>query len=280
LNIITKVSKSIVRRWKRATTNLPDFPSGTKFPFRYRIRRLFIPNVYKPAFIISPNSVSHYLSDDPLDERVLEEMLGSLNYLFFPETSSVVRAELEKGGSILDIGAFNGGWGIEMLKEYPYSEAVFVEPNPEKCNNIKTTLKKNKLTPRAQIISAGLAEKSGNAWLVKSNGGSWGDWLEYKTPTNTEAALKINTITLIEALNGLKPTIVKCNAEGGEFEFIKQLLVTDIRPKLLILMIHHEMGNMDNLLESLIKASYKIEKVKDHLRRPVWHAEWNGSNYD
>lgn len=64
---------------------------------------------------------------------------------------------------------------------------------------------------------------------------------------------------------------MKCNAEGGEFEFIQQLLVTDMRPKLLILMIHPDMGNMDNLWKSLLKANYKIEKVKDHPRRPVWH---------
>jgi FkbM family methyltransferase len=279
LKIITKIVRSLVRRCRRATTNLPQFPGGTKFPIKFRFRQLFIPNKYFPAFIISPSKAKHYLSNDPLDERVLEEIIGSLSNLFFPKIPENVKGDLNKGSIILDIGAFNGGWGVEMLMNYPETNAIFLEPNPEKCMNIKKTLNKTNLSLRGDVVQAGIAKESGEAWLIKSEDGAWGDWLEHKTPTNIEAALKVNTITLIEALNGHKPTIVKCNAEGGEFEFINQLLVTDLRPKLLILMIHPEMGNMDNLWESLIKASYKIEKVKEHPRRPVWHAKWNESSH-
>ena len=274
MDYFMKKVKSLLRHWRRATTNLPKFPQGTKLPLMYRIRRLLIPNVYIPAKIISPCGASHYLSTDPLDDRVLEDILGALNYLFFPKISASVNDKLNNGGCILDVGAFNGAWGVEMLMKYPSAQAIFLEPNPEKCMTIIKTIKGSNLNSRAHLIPAGLAVTTGHAWLIKSEYGSWGDWLEYTEPPQPNKALVVSTVTLEKALNGADPTIVKCNAEGGEFELVRQVLILELRPRFIILMIHPEFGDVDQLWTSLSKAGYTIEVVRNSPNRPVWHAKW------
>jgi len=267
--MLIKIINSIVKRVKRATINLPEFPVGTKFSIRYRFRRFFIPNKYFSAYLVSSRNVSHYLSNDPLDERVLEEILGSLNHLFFPNVSENVLKKLKSGGTILDIGAFNGGWGIEMLAKYPKCEALFFEPNPEKCINIHNSINKSNFISKSIIIEAGIAKKTGSAWLVKSKDGAWGDWLKNEQPQ--EESIEVKTITLKDAIQNIKPIVVKCNAEGGEFEFIQQLLDLKLKPQIMILMVHTEMGDVDLLYNNLLNSGYWIDKVKNHPRRPVWH---------
>ena len=277
MNYLLKKIKGIVFRWRRATKHLPNFPLGTKVNMPYRIRRFMAPNVYLPARIVSPSGARHFFSKDPLDEHVFEQIIGSLSDLFFPLIPGEVINELNNGGCILDIGAFNGGWGVEMLTKYPFAHAIFLEPNPDKIKSINKTIKANYLNSRAQIIPAGLAKDTGKAWLVKADDGSWGDWLQNSKPNVINKTININTITLLDAIAENVPTIIKCNAEGGEFELVRQLLTASIRPKIMILMVHPEMGNVDNLWESLIQAEYKIEKINDHIRRPTWLVKWNQS---
>jgi len=233
-----------------------------------------MPNVIIPAYVVSPIGVRHFLSSDPIDDHVIEEMLDHGAYMFFPEIPAFVQNELNRGGWILDIGAYNGSWGVEYLKQFPVSNAIFLEPCPRRCVNINKTIKRNRFGHRTRLVPSGLAEKNARAWLVMSEHGSWGDWLEYTEPTQLINTLEVSTVTLEKALNGIEPIVVKCNAEGGEFEFIRQVLVSNLRPKIMILMVHTWMGNVDHLWTSLCKAGYNIEIIRESPRLPVWHAKW------
>ncbi len=268
-----KVIKSFFRRWKNATSQLPNFPQGTKITFKYRIRRFLAPNTILPAIIIAPSGARHYLANDPIDECVIEEIIGSLSNLFFPEIQASVVEELNHGGYIMDVGAFNGGWGVEMLVKYPAAQGGFFEPNPEKIKVIGDTIRGNKLNSRAEVFPSGIAKTTGEAWLVKSDDGSWGDWLEYTDPVNKKDAIKVNTTTLVDAIGEKAPVIIKCNAEGGEFELVRQLLNLGLKPKIMVLMVHPERGDVDLLWSDLINAGYEIYKAKDHPRRPIWHVK-------
>ena len=84
--------------------------------------------------------------------------------LFFPSISENVRKELENGGFVLDIGAFNGAWGSEMLARFPNANGIFFEPNPEKCFNINKTINRSNLTSKSILIDAGIAKSTGHAW--------------------------------------------------------------------------------------------------------------------
>ncbi len=273
MSFIRRKIKRFRVRWNRAT-RLPKLKQGTRFPVQYRLRKFLLPDVYIPSYVESYSGARHFLSSDPTDDRVVEEMFDQGFHLFFPELPESIKDELNNGGWILDVGAYNGSWGVEFLMRYPSLQAIFLEPNPDKCHNITKTIEGSGVGSKGRIVPAALAESTGQAWLVKSEDGSWGDWLEYKVPIEKDNAIKVSTTTLLKALDGAKPTIVKCNAEGGEFEFVKQLLVTDIRPEIMILMIHPEQGDANKLGKDLRQAGYTIEVIKDHPRRPVWHVKW------
>ena len=267
----TKV-KSVLNRWKRAVFP-PNLRPGTKFPVRYRLRKFLSPTVYLPSYIESPSKARHYLSSDPTDDRVIEEMFDTCFHFFFPEFQAIVQKALEKGGWIVDIGAYNGSWGVEFLKSYPKTKALFLEPNPEKSECIERTLTCSEVRSRGRVLQAALSKSNGYGWLVASEDGSWGDWLSQTSPSINHNAFKVETITLKKALNDIEPIVLKCNAEGGEFELIKQLLFMNIRPEFMILMVHPEKGDVDLLWERLIQLKYSIIKIRDHIRRPVWHAK-------
>jgi FkbM family methyltransferase len=270
-----KAYKDLKRGYKRGR-DLKGFPPGTKAPISYRLRHLLIPHTYLPAYVNSPRGASHFLSSDPLDDRVLEEILGGLEDLFFPAIPKDVEQELNNGGVILDVGAFNGGWGIEMLVRFPTTVGIFMEPSPEKCKNMKCSFEKSKINSRVLLVTAGLAKQTGEAWLVKSDDGSWGDWLEYTKPEIGRESISVPTVTLADALKGKKPIIVKSNSEGGEFELVKQLIDQKIHPRIMILMVHPEMGDVDYLRSSLEQNNFTINVVKNHERRPVWHVTHSG----
>ncbi len=268
--MILKTYKNLKRGYKKGR-DLRGYPKGTKASLNYKLRQLLIPNTYLPAYLQSNSGAMHYLSSDPLDDRVLEEILGRLKQLFFPKISPSVAKELNNGGLIMDVGAFNGGWGVELLMRYPGANGVFLEPSPKKSKSINNSLQKSGISSRARLLASGIAEKTGVAWLVRSDDGSWGDWLEYDKPLDSQSSIQVDTISLADALEGVTPVIVKSNSEGGEFELVKQLLAHGLYPKIMILMVHPEMGNMEELNSSLLQNGFTIKIVKDHPRRPVWH---------
>lgn len=259
-------------RW----TSYSEFEPGTRFPLCYHLRRL-LRRKYGciPCYVRSASGAKHYLSKDPIDDCVLEDMLGPFKELYFPALPEEVREELESGGVVLDIGAYNGHWAAEMLVQYPATKGILVEPNPEKCRNITHTLQASGVASRAKVVPAGLADTTGHAWLVEDESGSWGNWLNTSAAlaTQTKVASTVSTVTLEEALAGTAPVVVKCNGEGAEFEFVRQALTLDLRPKLILLMVHPERGDADTLRDALNSAGYRITVALDHATRPCWHCQ-------
>lgn len=268
--MLKNIYKDLKRGYKKSR-DMRNYPEGTKPSFGYRLRHLMIPHTYRPAYLQSLSGAKHYLSEDPLDDRVLEEILHVLKDLFFPKLSAEVEKELNDGGVIMDVGAFNAGWGIEMLAQYPGCTGIFLEPSPEKCQTIPKSFEASGITSRTDLIPAGLASKTGDAWLVRGADGSWADWLVYEDPGSEKDSVKVPTVNLDDALKGRTPTVIKSNSEGGEYDLVRQLIEQNMKPKMMILMVHPEMGDAPGLEKSLIDAGFKVVKAKDHPRRPVWH---------
>jgi FkbM family methyltransferase len=249
------------------------FPSGTIFPFRCRLAKFLGPKYPVGCYLQSPSGTWHFLSADPIDEVVLREMLGQDAHFYFPDLPKSVVHDLNKGGMILDIGAFNGSWTAEMLIRYPGSQALLLEPNLDKCKNISRTLKAGGIQSRARIVPAALASTEGRRWLMRSDDGSWGDWIQSDSPGESNGARQVSTTTLARALDGAQPVIVKCNAEGGEVEFIEQLLSLGLHPKLMILFIHPQHINPTSLWFDLSNAGYVPKVVDDRPTHPCWYVD-------
>ena len=251
-----------------------QYSDGIKFPLMYHVRWIVkrLPKIRFdiPCNIISPSGTKHCLSSDPLDERVTADMLGILANVYFPPSIDSMLKNFD--GWILDVGAFNGSWAVELLNRFPELKAVLIEPNHKKIKNINKNLELNKCFYRARILELGLGKENGRGWLVESTDGSWGNWVEEDSLSQPDGSQEVSTITLDKALNGVKPVIVKCNAEGAEFELIHQLITLGLRPKLIILMVHSEFGDLDALWNALVNNHYSVKVVRDYAPRPIWHA--------
>ena len=259
--------------WASAS-HFSGFPSGTIFPFRCRLAKFLGSKYPVGCYVQSPSGAWHFLSSDPIDEVVLREMLGHDAHSYFPDLPKSVIDDLSKGGMMLDIGAFNGSWTAEMLIRYPGAQALLLEPDLDKCKNISRTLKASGIQSRTQTVPAALASTEGRRWLMRSDDGSPGDWIQSDPQGESSAARQVSTTTLARALDGAQPVIVKCNAEGGEFELVQQLLSLGLRPKLIILFIHPQHVNPNRLWSDLSGAGYVLKIVDDCPTHPCWHVEW------
>jgi FkbM family methyltransferase len=249
----------------------PKFARGTRFPLRCRLRKFLGSQYPMSCYVQSEHGAWHFLSADPIDDLVLRGMLGSHANLYFPVASDSLIHTLRKGGLVLDIGAFNGFWTAEMLARHPGARGLLLEPNLSKCRNISKTIRASGLTSRTQTIPAALGKADGRGWLIKSEEGSWGDWVQSNLTVKSNEGREISTITLARALAGNQPVVVKCNAEGGEYELIQQILILGLRPKLMILFVHPEHGDANKLWSDLRAAGYAPDVIEDSSDRPCWH---------
>lgn len=257
---------------RRLRQRLDPRPHRTllRYSPRYHLRLLLRRWICLPCYVQSSSGAWHYLSDDPVDDLVVHEVLGDFSHLYFPQLPESLAHSFGQGGRILDVGAFNGFWSAEMLVRYPALQAVLMEPNPAKCSNLKKTLAANQLLSRARLVSAGLGDSNSRAWLVRSSEGSWGDWIDTRPEAGTQMT-PVDTLRLAEVLQGEEPVVVKCNAEGAEFTLVEQAFAMDLYPRLMILMVHPEHGDATELWETL-SVRYSLTVALDHATRPCWHA--------
>ncbi|HEV7526239.1 MAG TPA: FkbM family methyltransferase, partial [Acidimicrobiia bacterium] len=118
----------------------------------------------------------------------------------------------------------------------------------------------NHFTTRARVVSAALAPESGEGVLVHTPDGSWGFSL-YEDASSALSSERVTLISLPDVLDGARPDIVKCNAEGAEFALVEQLMATDIRPELMIIMVHPQFGDLDQLIARCEEMGYDVDRV-------------------
>lgn len=257
--------------WRVNTLLLRHFEPGCHYPLGLRLRRALYPLLSSSGFVRSAHGGWHYLSTDPIDTIVIAEILGWGRTVYFPPLEDDVRAALHGGGYLLDLGAFNGGWTIEMLQRYPGARAIAVEPNPEKCRAIERGIAASGLASRVTIVQAAVAESSGAGWLLASPEGSWGRSFAATPPAGAHAADRVRAMTLGDILQGVTPIVVKCNIEGGEYIVARQLAQARITPARMIVMVHPEHGDPRQLRADLTRAGQRIIIARESAHRPVWH---------
>ena len=251
------------------------FEPGTTYPLRYQLRRfLALPpsHGHPTCFVRSVSGAWHFLSSDPIDDAVLDGILGKSQPLYFPPLSASTKAELSGGGWVCDVGAYNGSWALEMLVRYPQARALLVEPNPDKCQNIERAVKANSLSTRTRTVRAGVAPFTGTGVLLANRKGSWARRIEEGETPRSIGDLQVPTASLGEVLEGIRPVVIKCNGEGAEFALVHQVLELGLYPELMILMVHPWLGDAAQLRARLEGAGYRITGMLDDDSHPCWHA--------
>ena len=229
-------------------------------------RKLVSPLLDYPVVLESPPParVRMVVSADPVDERIVETLLGRQRALYFPDLAGDWTPKL-----VLDIGAHHGFYALFALATYPGARIVCVEPSAAAATLLVRNLEFNGWSGRATIRRAALAARPGVAELKHSLDGSWGHSLlePDASATGTE---RVETATFAELVGDLRPDLVKSNAEGAEFELVRQLAAGGWRPPLVVLAVHPWLGDEGELLATMDSLGYTREQVGSP-QRPMVH---------
>jgi FkbM family methyltransferase len=228
-------------------------------PWRlWALRRALSPLVALPCRLTAFSTFD--LAADPVDDWILEDVLGPLRDVYFP-------ADIERLDDplILEIGAHSGIVAVELLRRAPRGWLVALEPNPLAATRLRHHLHLNGVAHRSEVIECALGDADGNVRLHTSREGSWGD---STYPGNNAASylpdgIVVRSKSLAQVLQGRTPDLIVCNAEGAEFAMIPQLIALDLRPRVMVLMTHRRHGDVDGLLEHLRAHGFVVTAVGD-----------------
>lgn len=232
----------------------------------WAIRRGLSPYVKYKCWITTNAGVNIYLGEDFVDDVILEDTLIRHKNLYFPEKLAYRFEDFV----ILDVGAHHGIYAAHALKYYPSASLIAVEPNPSSVMLLKKNLSANRLMDRVEVVAAGIGKRDGTAFLRYGKSGSWGDSFD-GCGNLYNSGIKVPILSVGSILQSHKPSLVKCNAEGAEFNLIPQLFYNGIFPEHIILMAHEEYGDVENLMRNIRNQGYSIEDVGSTTKRLRYH---------
>jgi FkbM family methyltransferase len=217
-----------------------------------------------PMYVTSQTGTRFYLSQDYIDDVIVQELI-TYSDLFFP----AVEEDRIGQGAILNIGGHHGLYASEALTRYPKRKFIIVEPHPGWCKLIKKNVIANGGGSRTEILPACLAPDLEKRILYFDKDRSWGATVE--DPVQGSQEVKVESMHLDLILSGQYPALIYSNAEGAEYTLAQQLYELDIRPEIVIMMVHPEYGNVQ-LLRNNMKCMDYVELDKTlNSTRPIYH---------
>jgi FkbM family methyltransferase len=244
---------------------------GARGRRKLQARKLVAPFFQRPVMLTTATGLRLRVTTDPVDEQIAHHLLGSSRSDYFPPWPGTMPA----APCILDIGAHHGLYAATALHTYPGSRVICVEPSRDALVALQANLDANGSAVRARVVAAALAPAAGSAELRHTNDGTWGFSL-YEDADGAVGSERVQLRTLVEILDGDRPDIVKCNAEGAEYAFIEQLAATDLRPRLIVLMVHPAFGDVEQLLATARAIGYEITSTGSE-ERPAFQLWFTGA---
>lgn len=233
--------------FKKAYRKTPAF-------FRDRLlwsfRQSCLPWFVVPMIVRHRNGAKFYLSRDPIDDRVLSGIYGNFYDLYFPQSLDIPANSL-----LLDIGAHHGFYTIAALYQYPGIHIISIEPDPLSANLLRRNVELNRVNDCVKVVNAAFGREDGNGWLTRDNEGSWGNYVG----EHGNASVEVQIVSIESVLGEKTPFLVKCNSEGGEFYDIPALFERAIFPNLILLFVHPDRGNENELIRFLHSCNYDVQ---------------------
>jgi FkbM family methyltransferase len=235
-------------------------------------RKLVAPFLQRPVTLVTASGLRLRLTGDPVDEQIANSLLGPRRFEYFPAWPGPVPV----APCILDVGAHHGLYAVAALHEYPDSRIICVEPSAGALTALRSNLEINAYANRARIVNVALAMEPGRGLLQHAPDGTWGYSL-YEDASVSLGSENVNLATLDAILDGEKPQIVKCNAEGAEFSLIDELEHTGVRPAFMAVMVHPQFGDMERLVGKARSMGYAVSRLGTE-HRPAFHMWWDAND--
>ena len=241
-------------------SSIPSYVVKNRFGFGLR---LFFRNYFKfPIIIQSKKGANIFLGFDPLDDIILKELNGRLESVYFPSEIS-----LDNDDVVWDVGGHHGIFAVELAAKFPGINIFSFEPDDLACKYFKFNQFFNSKFS-ISLINAALDSASQNAYIVRSEDGSWGNYVQREKQENSRI---IRTLAVSDVLNSYpinKIKYAKFNAEGAEFIVIPELFRLQVFPKWLLLFAHPEKGDVDSLVRLIYASSYVLIRRNEDSNRP------------
>ena len=161
----------------------------------------------------------------PREDYRLVAALAESGGCLEPGTRELVRALLEPGDLVVDVGANIGLHSLAMGHTVgPAGRVVALEPNPRLAELLRRNMALNDLAERVDIMvsAAGATEGLGTLRVgeVLGEGTLIGD------PPGEVRSIEVPITTLDTVLRGRRPSLVKIDAEGMELDVVAGLRAT------------------------------------------------------
>ena len=235
-------------------------------------RKLVAPFLQRPVTLVTASGLRLRITGDPVDEQIAQLLLGHRRPEYFPTW----RQPVPEGACILDIGAHHGLYAVAALHEYSGSRVICVEPSAGALGALRTNLEINGYLNRARIVNVALASEPGQGLLQHAPDGTWGYSL-YEDASTSRGSETVALAPLHAIIDGEQPQILKCNAEGAEFNLIDQLERTGVRPVFMAVMAHPHFGDVEQLVAQATSLGYVVHQLgTDH--RPTLHM-WSATSH-
>lgn len=188
----------------------------------------------------------------------------------------LIRTELPELVNAVDIGASNGGF-LLLLKSLGLrlNSVVAVEMNPRTCSRLRFNLDLNFQCPRS-VLNAAVMDRDGV--LSVHLRGSTGDSI-FKRDAASErqdgadsVEVSIPAMTLDSVLSGCHPDVLKMDIEGAEYLIFSGDRYEAIKSvRFLLMEIHKEYGNPEEVLERLHSLGFSRVHIPDVAAHPEVH---------
>lgn len=242
-----------------------DTPHLYREWFRYSLRRSLLPEIKLCVWVTSPASGARFhLSADLIDDAISQDIVSQPEKLF-------PRPEMLKAhtGAILDVGGHHGLYAAEALCRFSDRRLIVVEPHPGWCDLIRRNLGGNGGLTRARIVNACLAADRGRRTLHFDPDSSWG--ANVQAGGDGPLAVKVESLPLLDILQGESVAMIYCNAEGAEYALVPQLQQANLRPAIMVMCVHPEYGDAVALRRHVCEMGYAERDASANPKRPVYH---------
>lgn len=240
--------------------SLPSYIAWNRFGFGLR---LFFRNYFQlPTIIESRKGAYIFLGSDPIDDIILKDLNGHLENVYFPSEISFAENDV-----VFDVGGHHGIFAVELAARFPGIRIFSFEPDDTAWMYFKF----NKLINRKysiSLINAALDITSQNAYIVKSEEGSWGNYVDKEKHKNSSIIRThaVSDVFISYSIKKIKYT--KFNAEGAEFIVIPEFFRLQVFPEWLLLFAHPEKGDVESLVQLIYASSYVIIRRNEDPNRP------------
>lgn len=141
------------------------------------------------------------------------ELRGSFEEIFINQEYDWLARQIKPGTTVIDIGANIGDTPIYFAMMPNVKKVIAYEPNPATFEMAKGLIKRNPYRNKITLVNKAISDQRGTRRARVAN---VGDKMFSYQDHNDDSGVRMSSITLNEALKGVKNVVIKSDCEGGE----------------------------------------------------------------